>query len=157
MNTIDPQKAARVWQRVQQNAPASTPYTHTTETDALQQMILQEWTDAATYLHLSRRLNGTHRAALYRMFQEEQTHAACLKGIYTLTTGSHPKVRTMPLEQENVVVVLRRCYGREMRALAQYEARSDDPEYGHIFARLAAQEREHCKTILQLLGSIPLK
>lgn len=159
MNTIDPQKAARVWQRVQQSAPAtpSAPAPQAIDTEALQQMILQEWTDAATYLHLSRRLNGPQRAALYRMFQEEQTHAACLKGIYTLTTGSHPKIRTTPLEQENTVVLLRRCYGREMRALAQYEARSSDPEYGHIFSRLAAQEREHCKTILQLLGSIPLR
>lgn len=157
MQTYDPQKAARVWQRVQQSAPTNIPAVSATDTEALQQMILQEWTDAATYLHLSRRLNGAHRAALYRMFQEEQTHAACLKGIYTLTTGSHPKVRTMPLEQENTVVILRRCYGREMRALAQYEQRSNDPDYGHIFARLAAQEREHCKMILQLLGSIPLR
>ncbi len=143
MNTIDPQKAARVWQRVQQGAPANIPAAQGTDTDALQQMLLQEWTDAATYLHLSRRVSGAHRTALYRMFQEEQTHAACLKGIYTLTTGSHPKVRTTPPEQESTVVVLRRCYGREMRSLAQYEARSSDPEYGHIFARLAAQEREH--------------
>jgi len=39
-----------------------------------------------------------------------------------------------------------------MRCLAQYEARANDPEYGPVFARLAAQEREHCMAVLELIG-----
>lgn len=149
METYDPQKAARVWQRVQAGTPAGT------DAQSLLSLIAEEWTDAATYLSLSRRYQGGIRNTLYRMFQEEQTHTACLKGIYTLITGAHPKVSAVPPSQEPAVVILRRCYGREMRSLAQYEARGNDPEYGQVFLKLAAQEREHCKTILQLLGSIP--
>ena len=61
---------------------------------------------------------------------------------------------TPPVPQESPDRCLRRCYGQEMRCLAQYEARSTDPEYGPVFSRLAAQEREHCRIILELLGRL---
>lgn len=148
METYNPELAARVWQRVQKESePAQDP-------QWLFQLIAQEWTDAMIYLALSRRTQGKSSALLRRMFQEEQTHAACLKGIYTLMTGSHPVVRSTPPAQEPISVMLRRCYGREMQCLAQYEAHSADPEYGQVFARLAAQEREHCRMVLELLGSL---
>ena len=79
---------------------------------------------------------------------------ACLKGIYMLVTGTHPNARSAPPEREPLDRMLRKCYGREMQSLAQYEARSADPEYGPIFARLAAQEREHCRMLLEILGSL---
>ena len=48
------------------------------------------------------------------------------------------------------------CTGHrgEMRSLKEYEARADDPEYGHVFARIAQQEREHCMALLGLIGSL---
>jgi len=149
MDVYNPELAARVWQRVQKE---SEP----TQQDAqwLFQLIVQEWTDATTYLALSRRTQGKFSALLRRMFQEEQTHAACLKGIYTLMTGAHPVARSVPPVQESISATLRRCYGREMQCLAQYEAHSADPEYGQVFSRLAAQEREHCRVVLELLGSL---
>ena len=79
---------------------------------------------------------------------------ACLKGIYTLTAGSAPKVATLPIPQESVETTLRRCYGREMQCLAQYEQRATHPEYGKVFAKLAQQEQEHCRIILEILGSL---
>ena len=144
MNTIDPQKAARVWQRVQ-----GTDRLNDRE---LLTMIAREWTDAAVYLLLSRRFQGKDSALLRRMYEEEQAHTACLKGIYTLITGRkaivpHPTVSDDPPE-----VVLRRCYGREMRCLAQYESRQTDAQYGHIFHKLAQQEQAHCHRILEMLG-----
>lgn len=151
METYDARKAARVWQRVQ------GAETGKVDAPTLLSMITQEWEDGGIYLNLSRQVQGTYRAILYKMFLEEQTHSACLKGIYTLLTGSHPKVRPQTPNREPVRVTLRRCYGREMRALARYEAMGNDPEYGQVFLRLAAQEREHCKTILQLLGSLPVR
>ena len=149
MEHYDPQKAARVWQRVQAEQPVVTPVSE------LQEMIEEEWQDAATYLQLSRKFQGSIRDTLQKMFREEQTHAACLKGIYTLTTGGHATVRSKPPLVESAQTILRRCYGREMRALARYEAKSKDPQYGQVFSRLAAQEKEHCRLILQLLGSVP--
>lgn len=151
METVDPAKAARVWQRVRSEIPADRPE------QGLSELIAQEWTDAATYLQLSRRFQGKESATLRRMFQEEQAHTACLKGIYTLITGTRPTVRAVPPAIEDPEKVLRRCYGREMRCLAMYEQRSSDPEYGQVFARLAAQEREHCRLVLELLGNLKKK
>jgi len=148
MEKYDPQLAERVWQRVQGTVPTGP------DVRQLLMMITEEWADAATYLHLSRRLQGRHRDTLQRLFREEQAHTACLKGIYALVTGNQPVIRPPKPTQEPVSVTLRRCYGREMRALSQYEANAADPEYGQVFARLAAQEREHCKTVLELLGSL---
>ena len=149
METYDKAKAARVWQRVQGEAAADP-------TRGLQGMIAEEWSDAAIYLSLSRRTQGAQSALLKKMGQEEQAHMACLKGIYTLQGTGRPQVPTpSPLDNASVGTLLRRCYGREMRCLAQYESRSSDPEYGQVFARMAQQERDHCRQILELLGSLP--
>ena len=146
METIDPEKSARVWQRVQGKIPMQP------DSESLLALIQEEGKDAAIYLHLSRRYQGKESAVLRRMAEQEQTHAACLKGIYTLITGSRPALQSTQPVREPLDVVLRRCYGREMRCLAQYEARASDPEYGQVFSRIAEQEREHCRMILELLG-----
>lgn len=148
MQAIDPAMAARVWQRVHADTPAEN------WEQVLQEMIAREWTDAATYLQLSRRFHGKESGVLRRMFEEEQAHTACLKGIYTLITGTRPKVRAAAPELEDTEQILRHCYGREMRCLAQYEQRISDPEYGQVFHRLAQQEREHCRLVLELLGNL---
>ncbi|MBR2937362.1 MAG: hypothetical protein IKB80_02565 [Oscillospiraceae bacterium] len=149
METYDKAKAARVWQRVQGETAANP-------TQGLTGMIAEEWADAAIYLSLSRRVQGNAAAALRKMGQEEQAHMACLKGIYTLQGAGRPDVPPPPpVDNAPVQVILRRCYGREMRCLAQYESRADHPEYGQIFARMAQQEREHCRQILELLGNLP--
>lgn len=150
MNAYDPEKAARVWQRVQGREPAPA----VSFAQELRMLIAEEWNDAAAYLNLSRRFQGAQNALLRRMSQEEQSHAACLRGLYSLITGTRLAVQTSRPTQEPTEVILRRCYGREMRSLAEYEARSADSEYGPVFARLAAQEREHCKSVLELLGSL---
>lgn len=149
METYDKAKAARVWQRVQGEVAANP-------TQGLQGLIAEEWADAALYLSLSRRVQGNAAAILRKMGQEEEAHMACLKGIYTLQGTGRPEIPSpAPVDKAPVAMLLRRCYGREMRCLAQYEARASDPEYGQIFARIAQQEREHCRQILELLGSLP--
>lgn len=122
--------------------------------EILLERIEEEWMDAALYLTLSRRLPGKDGATLQRLFQEEQALVACLKGIYTLLTGQRPKYRREQPPREGMEQTLRRCYGREMRSLTVYEAQSAHPEYGHVFARLAVQEREHCRCILEILGNL---
>lgn len=149
METYDKAKAARVWQRVQ-GAAAATP------SQGLQGLIAEEWADAALYLALSKRVQGPAAVILRKMSQEEQNHMACLKGMYTLQGAGRPDIPSPPpTEKAPIDLLLRRCYGREMRCLAQYENRSADPEYGQVFARMAQQEREHCRQILELLGSLP--
>ena len=148
MDTYDKDMAAKVWQRV------LSPQDMGFDAQILPEMIAWEFTDATTYLVLSRRFQGKESAALRRMFEQEQDHAACLKGLYTLMTGTRPVIHMPPKSQESTETLLRNSYGREMRCLAQYEAGSADPEYGQVFARLAQQEREHCHLILELLGKL---
>lgn len=151
MEAYDPAKTARVWQRVR-GETEEVP-----RQQGLLRLIAEEWTDAATCLALSRRFQGKQSQLLHRIFEEEQSHAACLKGIYTLLTGERPTVKAVPLSQESTEALLRRCYGTQMRRLAEYEARSEDPEYGKVYEKLADQEQSHCHQILALLGSLKRK
>ncbi len=145
METIDPTKAARVWQRVQG--------TGQNREQGLGELIAGEWADGAVFLQLSRRTTGKKSNRLRQLAESCQSHAACLKGIYTLLTGERPQIQTVPLPKEKMDITLRRCYGRQMRCLAAYEARSNDPEYGPVFARLADRERDNCRTLLELMGT----
>ena len=154
MNTIDQQKATRVWQRVQQT---QTEDRKNDRMDNLQELIMNEWTAAATYQQLSRRLPPKEAAVLQRLSREEHGHGACLRGMYNLITGEKCPVHMPQLPAEPAERILRRCYGLEMRSLKEYEAKSSDPEYGHVFARIAEQEREHCVALLGIIGSLEKK
>jgi len=154
MHTYDEQKAARVWQRVRGSEASGTEDRSEDRSAVLPELIMNEWNAAAVYLHLARQMQPKQAQILQQLSREELAHAACLKGIYTLMTGQKAVTRSPQPEKEPPELTLRKCYGREMRSLKQYEAWSDDPEYGHVFAKLAQQEREHCRTVLELLGSL---
>ena len=146
METLDPNVAERVWQRVH-NRDTSQDLAA-----ALLGMITAERNDGTVYLQLSRKYQGRESAMLRRLFEEEQSHTACLKGIYMLLTGQKPAIQALKPASESIETTLRKCYGREMRCLAQYEQWSTHREYGPVFSRMAEQEREHCRILLQLLG-----
>ncbi len=152
MNTYDPQKAARVWQRVQNTRPQEPR-----SQDNLKELIMNEWIAAATYAQLARQLPQEEGAVLQRLSREEHNHGACLRGIHSLKTGEKCPLKPPRLGQESYDVTLRRCYGLEMRSLKEYEAKCDDPEYGHVYARLAEQEREHCMALLGVIGGLGKK
>ena len=143
MQNFDTQKAARVWDRVQGNG-----------VDTLPELIGMEWLDAITYMTLSRRMQGRDSQLLRQLAQQEQDHAACLRGIYALLTGGRAVIHTPVVPQADTETLLRRSYGSHMQRLARYEARKNDSEYGEIFARLADQEREQCQKLLAILGRI---
>ena len=151
MATYDPQKAARVWQRVQ--GEKESREIHHRE-DNLQELIMNEWIAAATYLQLARKMGQKEAAVLQSLAREEQNHLSCLKGIHTLITGEKCAVKAPKIQLSTPEITLRRCYGDKMRNLKEYEARTSDPEFGHVFARLAEQEREHCRVLLQLIGRV---
>jgi len=146
MEKYDPQVAARVWQRVK----GEPPQEH--DEAQLQAMIQQEQHAAAVYLQLSRRFPGKDAAALHRLAADAQSHSACLRGIYSLVTGQSAASQTVSVPQEPLEAALRRCYGRAMHTLTQYEHWSSHREYGPVFSRLAQQEQEHCRILLELLG-----
>ena len=148
MKNYDPKTAAKVWDRVQNTAvPAG-------DSQQILNLIAEEALDARTYQQLAKRLPPPLANTVRQLSQQEQAHATCLKGIYTMITGRSAIVSPPQAADDPPDIVLRRCYGREMRVLAQYESRQNDPQYGHIFHALARQEQEHCRKLLEILGAL---
>ena len=148
MKPYDPKTAISVWDRVKNTEPSAG------DAPAILNLIEEELLDSATYLRLAKKLPPPQATIARQLSQQEQSHAVCLKGIYSMITGRKALVPQPVIADDPPEIVLRRCYGREMRCLAQYEARANDPEYGPVFARLAAQEREHCMAVLELIGKL---
>ena len=145
MKQYDPNK---VWDRVKN---AAVPVG---DSQLILNLITEEALDARTYGQLAKRLPPPQAAIARQLSQQEQAHIACLKGIYTMITGRNAILAPQKVTDDPPEIVLRRCYGREMRTLTQYEARQNDPQYGHIFRALAHQEQEHCHRILEILGAL---
>ena len=146
MKPYDPKAAAKVWDRVQNTTPPNG------DAQTVLNLIAEEMVDAASYQRLTRRLPPPQAAIARQIYQQEQSHISCLRGIYTLITGERALVPPPAVADDPPEILLRRCYGREMRCLSQYESRLGDPQYGHIFRNLARQEQEHCHKILEILG-----
>lgn len=147
MEQIDHIQAARVWQRVRGQTAED-------EAQALAALIQQEWQNACTYLQLSRRFHGQDTAILHRLFEQEQAHCACLKGIYNIVTGKKASTRPVPPISGRPGEILRGCYARQMRNLSAYEVRARESEYAHVFSRLREQEMDHCRMVLQVIGNL---
>lgn len=164
MDPFNKEQTEKVWRRVLGNGGAQYPIYRGGEQSApepavpplseeLVAMLRQARSAAACYLTLSRRTGGRTAGILRRMYEEKQNHVDCLLGLYDLLCGKRPSLPPgKPPAQEPLETSLRRCYGEAMRALVQLEAGRDQPECGRIFARLAQQEQEHCRLLLELLG-----
>ena len=147
----DVRKEARVWQRVQQEKQAAEP---PRQVENLPALIMEQQQLSAVYRQLAGRMNGQDGTVLIRLAREANMQAACLQGIATLMNGCAPQGSSPMQQQSNTDTVLRRCYGAELRLLKAYENRSGDAEYGPVFDRLAARGREHCCTLLELIGKM---
>ncbi|MBQ8768418.1 MAG: hypothetical protein IJZ15_02045 [Oscillospiraceae bacterium] len=147
MERFDAEMEEAVWQRVHGEQPPRLE-------QSLQALAAAELSEAAAHLMLSRQFQGKEKAILRKIYEEDQTHAACLKGIHYFTFDTPLAVRHVPPAPESPVIALRKAYGRKLRALRQYESRADDPEYGAVYQALAHQEREHCRLILELVGNL---
>lgn len=154
MEIFDPEKAARVWQRVQGKATPAPEEKAPPCSLGLSTLIAGEREDGEAYLTLSHRFRGKPSLILQKIAQQEQAHAACLRGMGALTGEKKHSAGSAAFRPEGTEALLRRCYGRELQCIAAYEARTGDPQFGSVYAWLAAQEREHCCRILELLGSL---
>lgn len=148
MQQMNSENVRKIWERVQQaNAPAG-------EHPDLCGCTVRELNTAAIYAYLSRRIPGKEGKMLQRLAQQERSHAATVKGTCAVTYGSCPPVRITPPEKLSVPVLLRRCYGQKLQAIAEYEKLSSQEGYGSIFRRLAQEEQEQLLFLLQLLGTL---
>ncbi len=142
MGELDESMEKRVWERVRGEA----------QPPSLQVLAAAEKASAAVYLRLARLAQGPEKALLRQLFERERRHGQLLGGIHLLTTDKALSVRTAAPAADSMGVALRKCYAAALKAVAEYERRSQDREYGPAFTHLAAQEREHCAMLLELLG-----
>ena len=145
----DIRKEARVWQRVQneKQAPEAPG-----QVENLPALIMEQLQLSSVYRQLAGRLNSKDGAVLIRLAREATMQATCLKGIVALMNGFPPQTVGASQQLSGTDVILRRCYGVELRLLKAYENRIGDAEYGPVFDRMAARGREHCCVLLELIG-----
>lgn len=148
MHSYDPEKAARVWQRVHADEPAPM------EADDLTTLISRVQFDGSCYLHLARQAGSRESAALKKLVEIKRSHADCLKGLCSMTAGCTPTVPTAQPPKETLRAALCRCCGSELRTLSQYELHSADREFGAVFTELAKEQRRCCKTLSELIGRL---
>ena len=145
----DTRKAERVWQRVQGEERESTAPRHSENLPAL---IMEQLQLAEIYRQLAYRCSGREGTMYMGLAREAKAQAVCLKGILKLVTGKNPEIAIPPQQIGLADTVLRRCYGQELRLMTEYENRRGDGEYGPVFERMAIRSRDHCCTLLEMIG-----
>ena len=81
MNHYDPQKTARVWQRVQSGSPQPPPPPPIPQEPTLEDLIAGELEAAATYERLARRYTNPERTRFLQIARQERAHAAFLRSL----------------------------------------------------------------------------
>jgi hypothetical protein len=147
---LDREMQRRVWDRVQGREPVQMP---SLKPGSLKPLLYPAQENSAVYQSLSHRLQGKDGEKCRRLHQESQKWIACIKGMCRLQ-GEAIKVPQLTAPKEPTRRALEKCYHREKHLWTEYENRSADPEHGVVFGRLAQQAREHCVTILEILGEL---
>lgn len=146
MEKIDPQVAAKVWQRVHGNEKPG-------EAVSLQTMVAWEKETEAILLWLSRRLPDKGYP-LQQMIADTRRHIACLQGIRQLNGGKPGGYAAGKPMSGDPGALLRKCYGQCLRVGGQYASRAEDAQYGCVFGDMARTKRRHCGMILEILGML---
>ena len=147
METFDPQNTQRIWQRVYDTgAPAMDP-------EALIPLISQEESDAACCTRLVKRLGGRGNTLL-KLARQYRNNASTLRGIYSILSEKAPAVAFPPPRENAPHIALKKCYVNSLGRIHQYEELSGSPDYGQVFRALAANTREQCVLLLELIGRL---
>ena len=120
----------------------------------LGEMILASRSASENYRGLARCFQGWQSQALLTMAREAGAQATCLAGIRTLITGEEYRPAPVPPDAGLPAARLKKAYIRTMGLLSGCEAWAADPEYGPVFQRLAQRQQDHCRKILEIIGSM---
>ncbi len=147
MEGIDQEKAARVWQRVQNRAAPAAP---APAGESLPELLLQSQALAGIYLGLQRRFSGKDGETIRSLYQQHRDLACCLRGLCLAADRAVPKLPPMEagsggtrdqlLSAARRELWLRDCLGRETG------------EFQPVFARLCDQAAARAQTALMLTG-----
>ena len=146
MERMDAQLQRRVWERVLGTAEQPRQ-------ENWKGLLYPAQENALVYQNLSAQSGQHHGEKLRRLQQEQRRCIACIKGICRLR-GEKVKTPVVQIPKEPARRALEKCYHREKRVWEACEHWSSDPDHGVVFGRLAQQAREHCVTILEILGEM---
>ena len=151
MREFDRETVRKIWQRVQSDSPVSGTVG---DCCSLSECIAWELTFGDLYRRIAGKVPGNMANTLRQLARQEQNHAQLLKGICVMTEGISPPIHPIPVQRAPVSVLLRQCYGEKLRAISQYEKRTDDGRFGEVFQRILQQEQAQCHFLLRLMGTV---
>ena len=120
----------------------------------LGEMILATAAAAENYRALARCFQGWQLQSLTAMAREAGAQRTCLAGIRALIMGEEGRVLPVPPDTGPLLSRLKKAYVRAMRLLSDCEACTGDREYGPVFQRLTRRQQDHCRKILEIIGSL---
>lgn len=147
MESISPEQASKIWQRVQRPGEPS----QNLELRALELAVLE---NAGVYCRLQSTLPGSARQLLAALGEDTRRESAMLRGLQLLASQEPPEKKALSPAPASPRELLAGCYHRSIRLLGAYTARTADPLAGCVFQTLAHMSQNHCASIAQLLGSL---
>ena len=138
-------KSREVWQRVLNPQPA-------VPRDGLRSLRRESAALAAAYRQLSGVLTGKAGEKAGQLYREEMGISACLRGLEVLRGEDTGKLKYPQPAREQPLRLLRSCYHRTRNCMAEYTARTVDPETGAVFRSIADQAQEQCARLAELMG-----
>lgn len=144
MDMMDSRDQVKIWNRVRSETPPVT--------EGLAGLAAGAMARTALYGALARQTQGAKRSILLQLLEEEMLCVRCLKGVYRMAADTSMYPASTAPSAEKPEAALRKCYGQSLKALAAFEQRAYDPEFGPVFSLLAAKKREHCWKIAELIG-----
>ena len=109
---------------------------------------------AAIYRRAAETMTGQGKVLARKLLEEELAAGACLRGIGILQATQKEQVPLWEPGTKGGRGLLEGCYHRTRRCLAEYTARSVEPEYGTVFRHLADRAAYRCCLLAQLLGTV---
>ena len=126
----------RVWQRVRGE---------TEQAETVRRCLADQGRLAGCYRQLARR-GGKFR----RLWERKQEQIDGLRGLLRVMTGqsvAQPQGGPGPVD-------LLRCFEEERRTLQTLTRLSREEEYGSLFALLGERQKEQCRLLLEILGTM---
>lgn len=145
MDSVDKQQEKAVWQRVCPGTPNPPGLD-------LRTLELAAQESGNAYRRLWSMSAGKPRQILGQLLEENRRETAMLRGLQTLAHGSFSKPKNPGSPKGTPSEILCRCYHCTRQSLAEYTARTLDPELGCVFQELSCLAQNQCARIAQCLG-----
>lgn len=127
----------KVWQRVRGGTPD--------QIQRLREFLTAQAPIAACYRNLSR------RGGKFQLLHEHKhSQINALRGILRMLTGqpvAQPRCREATPD-------LKACFTAERNLYDALDAQSRDGEFGPVFASLRDRQREHCRLLAEVIGTM---